>query len=81
MHTDTAEEEGDAGDEEAWFLVGEDGEEECCGEGGDGACVAEPGGYLESAEEGEDHDDVDWAEELEEVCCEVLVVWVEAVGG
>jgi hypothetical protein len=36
---------------------------------------------LEGAEEGEDHDDVGWAEELEEVCCKVLVVWVEAVGG
>jgi hypothetical protein len=36
---------------------------------------------LEGAEDGDDHDDVDRAEELEEVGCEMLVVWVEAVGG
>lgn len=40
VYANAAEEEGDAGDQEAWFLVGEYGEEEGCGEGGDGAGVA-----------------------------------------
>lgn len=45
VHADATEEEGYTGDQEAWFLVWEDGEEKGCGEGGDGTGVAEPGGY------------------------------------
>lgn len=79
MHADAGEEEGDGWEEEAWFLVGEDGEEGCCGEGGEGAGVAEPGWHWRPAEEGEEHGDVGWAEELGQVDGEVLVVWVQAM--
>lgn len=60
-------------------MVGEEREEHCCREGGEGAHVAHPGWHERIAEEGDYHCYVGWTEELEQVCCEVLVVWVEAM--
>lgn len=42
MQTNAAEKEGHTRDEEAWFLVREDGEEDSCREGREGASVAHP---------------------------------------
>ena len=74
-----AEDERDARDEEAWFLVGENREEEGCGEGGGCSHIAQPLRNRWFAEDGENHDDVGWSKQLNEVHCEMLVAWMEAV--
>jgi len=69
---DRGEDEGDSGDEEAGFLVLEDGEEDDAGEGG----------YeVEGWEGGREEEEGGGAEEEGEVDESVLVVWVEAVEG